>query len=191
MASPEQRDIDWGSAEIDDAALTVELTGASSKAWKQRFQGVLALLETQHSRWGEVQLNRSGIQVADVQPGTETSTNRSAPREAFAEPFLARMCHASPVHAKLILVIPDTSQLQRLASIVGLRNVIADPPHALSSSGRGRQAANVKLYATARSRLGVTPLSEPRCCSPARRSSRGRGGSRGRRCLWPAPEACR
>jgi hypothetical protein len=72
MAAPEQRNVDWGSAEVEDATLTVELTGASSKAWKQRFKGVLALLETPHSRWGEVHLNRKAIQVADVQPGAET-----------------------------------------------------------------------------------------------------------------------
>jgi len=72
MAAPEQRNIDWGSAEVENATLTVELTGTSSKAWKQRFQGVLALLDTPHSRWGEVHLKRKAIQVADVRPGTET-----------------------------------------------------------------------------------------------------------------------
>jgi hypothetical protein len=72
MAAPEQRSIDWGSAEVEDATLTVELTGASSKAWKQRFQSVLALLQTPHSRWGEVHLNKKAIQVSDVQPDTET-----------------------------------------------------------------------------------------------------------------------
>jgi hypothetical protein len=72
MGAPEQRNIDWGSADIEDATLTVDLAGASSKAWKQRFNSVLALLETPHSRWGEVRLNRGGIQVAEVQQGTET-----------------------------------------------------------------------------------------------------------------------
>jgi hypothetical protein len=72
MAAPEPRHIDWGSAEIEDATLTVELNGASSKAWKRRFESVHALLDTPHSRWGEVHLNRKAIQVADVQPGTET-----------------------------------------------------------------------------------------------------------------------
>lgn len=71
MATPEQRSIDWGSADIEEATLTVDLTGASSKAWKQRFESVLALLETPHSRWGEVHLNKSGIQVTEVQQGTE------------------------------------------------------------------------------------------------------------------------
>ncbi|MFZ1925195.1 MAG: hypothetical protein WAU42_03530 [Solirubrobacteraceae bacterium] len=72
MAAPEQRNIDWGSAQIEQAALTVDLTGASSKAWKQRFESVLALLETPHSRWGAMHLNKSGIQVAEVQQGAET-----------------------------------------------------------------------------------------------------------------------
>ncbi len=72
MATPAQRNIDWGSAEIEDATLTVALIGASSKAWKQRFESVLTLLDTTHSRWGEVHLNRKAIQVVNLQPGTET-----------------------------------------------------------------------------------------------------------------------
>ena len=71
MSSLEQRNIDWGSAEIEDATLTVELTGSSSKAWKQRFQSVHALLDTPHSHWGEVHLGKTSIQVADVQQGAE------------------------------------------------------------------------------------------------------------------------
>jgi hypothetical protein len=72
MTAPEQRSIDWASAEVQAATLTVELTGARAKAWKQRFERVLALLETAHSRWGEVRVDKQGIQVAEVQPGTET-----------------------------------------------------------------------------------------------------------------------
>lgn len=72
MTTAEQRTIDWGSAEIADAVLTVELKSASSKAWKQRFESVLALLETSHNRWGEARLSKGAIQVAEVQQGTET-----------------------------------------------------------------------------------------------------------------------
>jgi hypothetical protein len=72
MTTPEQRSIDWGSADVEAATLTVELTGASSKAWTRRFESVLALLETTHSRWGEVRLKSKSVQVAAVQPGTET-----------------------------------------------------------------------------------------------------------------------
>lgn len=72
MAAPEQRNIDWGTAEIEDAALAFELTGTSSKAWKERFESVLALLDTPHSRWGPVRITKSGVRVADVRLGTET-----------------------------------------------------------------------------------------------------------------------
>jgi hypothetical protein len=69
--APEQRNIDWGSADVEDATLTLALTGARSKAWKQRFESTLALLETPHSSWGEVRLNGKGIQVAEVRQGAE------------------------------------------------------------------------------------------------------------------------
>jgi hypothetical protein len=72
MADAEQRNIEWGGAEVEGATLTVDLTGASSKAWKQRFTSVLSILETPHSRWGEVTLNKSGIRVAEIEEGTET-----------------------------------------------------------------------------------------------------------------------
>lgn len=57
---------------MQDGTLTVELAGASSRAWKTRFQGVLALLETPHSKWGEVVLTKEGIAVAEVRPGSES-----------------------------------------------------------------------------------------------------------------------
>jgi hypothetical protein len=72
MADPEQRHIDWDSAEVENATLILVLTGASSKAWKQRFEGVLALLGTPHSAWGEVHLDKNSVRVAEVQGGTET-----------------------------------------------------------------------------------------------------------------------
>lgn len=72
MAPPERRNIDWSSADIEDGTLTVELIGASSKAWKQRFESILALLETPNTRWSEVRLNKRGIYVGEVQQGTES-----------------------------------------------------------------------------------------------------------------------
>lgn len=71
MADPEPRQIDWASAQINDGKLTVELTGKSSKAWKARFENVLALLDTPHTTWGEVRLNKSAVKVAGVQQGAE------------------------------------------------------------------------------------------------------------------------
>lgn len=71
MATPEPRQIEWGSARIRHAALT-ELTAATSKAWNARFEGVLALLDTPHNNWGEVSLTKKAIKVADVQRGSES-----------------------------------------------------------------------------------------------------------------------
>ena len=51
--------------------LVVELTGAGSKSWKQRFEGVVAMLGTANQRWGEVRVTRNGIEVADVAQGSE------------------------------------------------------------------------------------------------------------------------
>jgi hypothetical protein len=67
----EQRQIEWGTAEIDDATLSVQLAGASSKAWKARFENVLALLDTPHGRWREVSLTKKAISVSGVQHGSE------------------------------------------------------------------------------------------------------------------------
>jgi hypothetical protein len=65
------REIQWGSAQIQDGTLTVELAGAASKAWKARFENVLALLDTPHSGWGEVSLTKKVIKVSGVQQGSE------------------------------------------------------------------------------------------------------------------------
>jgi hypothetical protein len=72
MTVPEPRSIDWGTAETQDATLAVELTGASSKVFKQRFEAVLKLLATPHSHWGEIRLSKKQIHVADVQQGSES-----------------------------------------------------------------------------------------------------------------------
>ena len=71
MADPEPRQIDWASAQMEDGALTVKLTGKGSKAWRARFENVLALLDTPHTTWGEVRLNKSAVKVAGVRQGAE------------------------------------------------------------------------------------------------------------------------
>jgi hypothetical protein len=71
MATVERQQIEWASARIEDAKLTVELTGSASRAWKLRFESVAALLETPHSGWGEVHLTKKAIKVADLQRGSE------------------------------------------------------------------------------------------------------------------------
>jgi hypothetical protein len=71
MADPEPRQIDWASAQIEDRTLTVDLTGKGSKAWTARFENVLALLDTPHTTWRAVRLNKRAVKVIGVQQGSE------------------------------------------------------------------------------------------------------------------------
>ncbi len=71
MSGPEQRQIDWASAEIKDRALTVRLTGKAGRGWAMHFNGVLGLLEQNAARWGEITVRKDTIEVADVQEGSE------------------------------------------------------------------------------------------------------------------------
>ena len=72
MAPTEPRAIDWDSATVEDGALTVALTGQSSKDWRARFASILTLLGTPHGAWGEVTLAKNRIEVADVRQGSES-----------------------------------------------------------------------------------------------------------------------
>lgn len=60
-------EIDWGSATIEDATLSVKLTGDAPKEWRESFDPVLALLGRNHSQWGEIALRKSEIKVTEVQ----------------------------------------------------------------------------------------------------------------------------
>ena len=72
MTDPEPRQIDWASAQMKDGRLTVELTGKGTKAWRARFENVLRLLDTPHSTWGDVRLNKNVVKVTEVQQGEES-----------------------------------------------------------------------------------------------------------------------
>lgn len=71
MSDPEQRKIDWASAEIKGRALTVGITGEASKGWVKHFDGVLSLLEQNAAGWGEITVRKDTIEVADVREGSE------------------------------------------------------------------------------------------------------------------------
>jgi hypothetical protein len=72
MAEQRTREIDWAGAEVRGGALTVPLSGSTSKAWSQDFEGVLRLLDQGHGGWGKVSLAKKAIEVADLQPGSES-----------------------------------------------------------------------------------------------------------------------
>jgi hypothetical protein len=64
--------IDWTSAEVEDGALTVTVSGQKPKGWVKRVEGVLALLDLAPSgRWGEIAVRKRAIEVAGVQEGSE------------------------------------------------------------------------------------------------------------------------
>jgi hypothetical protein len=71
MPPSEPRHIDWGSSEVDEGALTVELTGRIGKGWARAFQSVLVLLEPGQDQWGEVTLTKRRIHVAAIRRGSE------------------------------------------------------------------------------------------------------------------------
>jgi hypothetical protein len=61
--------LEWASAEVKDAKLTVALEGDPPKDWKQSFERTVKLLG--NGDWGEVQLKKGAVQVSDVPPGSE------------------------------------------------------------------------------------------------------------------------
>ena len=72
MANVEPRQIEWDSAQMKDATLTVELSGSASKVWTARFGSVLALLDTAHTSWGEIRLTKKAIKIAGLKQGSES-----------------------------------------------------------------------------------------------------------------------
>jgi hypothetical protein len=61
--------LEWASAEVKDAKLTVELAGDPPKGWKQSFERTVTLLGD--GEWGEIELKKGEVRVADVTPGSE------------------------------------------------------------------------------------------------------------------------
>ncbi len=61
--------LEWASAEVQNATLTVGLAGDPPKGWKQSFERTVALLGD--GEWGEIQLKKGTVRVTDVAPGVE------------------------------------------------------------------------------------------------------------------------
>ena len=64
-----QVSLDWSTAEVENAKLTVPLEGDIPKGWKRSFETTVRLLGG--GEWGEIQLKRDKVRVADVEPGSE------------------------------------------------------------------------------------------------------------------------
>src|SRR4030081_1278197 len=61
--------LEWASAEVNDARLTVALDGEVPRGWKQSFEHTVKLLGD--GEWGEVKIKKGAVQVSDVAPGNE------------------------------------------------------------------------------------------------------------------------
>ena len=61
--------LDWSTAEVKNAKLTVPLEGDIPKGWGNSFEATVKLLGS--GDWGEIQVKRDKIRVSDVQPGSE------------------------------------------------------------------------------------------------------------------------
>jgi hypothetical protein len=69
--SDKHREIDWSSAEVHEGNVVVALTGKSSKAWSDSFDGVLRLLGHGTGGWGEIAHDKKTITVQGLQPKAE------------------------------------------------------------------------------------------------------------------------
>lgn len=67
---PEVR-LNWSTAEVTDAELTVELEGAIPSNWKQSFKTTEKLLGGGTGEWDKVRLKKQTVRVSDVSPGSE------------------------------------------------------------------------------------------------------------------------
>ena len=67
-----RREIDWSGAQVSEGSATLPLTADAPKAWTERFAGVVALLAQKGSAgWGEVEVGKKAVKVAELQPGAE------------------------------------------------------------------------------------------------------------------------
>ncbi|MEA2158470.1 MAG: hypothetical protein QOD66_850 [Solirubrobacteraceae bacterium] len=61
--------LNWNSAKVKDAKLTVELDGEASSEWKHSFDDTVRLLGG--GDWGSVRVKKQTVRVDDVIPGGE------------------------------------------------------------------------------------------------------------------------
>ena len=67
----QQPALDWGSASVDGATLTVPVAGEVPPGWIKRVRRVAERLERPGSRWGAVKVTRKQLRVDAVTTGSE------------------------------------------------------------------------------------------------------------------------
>jgi hypothetical protein len=66
----EARTIDWSTAAVERATLTVELTGEPSREWAEHMDAVLARLVDGARPWGPIKVAKRRIKVESVEAGS-------------------------------------------------------------------------------------------------------------------------
>jgi hypothetical protein len=61
--------LEWATAEVKDAKLTVALQGDPPEGWNDSFERTVKLLGD--GEWGEVALKKGSVQVSEVPAGSE------------------------------------------------------------------------------------------------------------------------
>jgi hypothetical protein len=67
-----EREIDWSTAEVRDATLTVSVSGDAPDDWTDYVSGVLERLDRGTSRWGDIEVEDDEFQVEAVRRGAES-----------------------------------------------------------------------------------------------------------------------
>jgi hypothetical protein len=64
-------EIDWATAAVKDARLTVALSGSPPKGFAGELEHVIVRLATAGRPWGEVSVGKRKLHVDDIQSGSE------------------------------------------------------------------------------------------------------------------------
>src|SRR3954467_14140367 len=67
-----EREIDWSTAEVRDATLTVAVSGDAPDDWTEYVGGVLDRLDRGTSAWGEIEVEDDQFEVDSIRRGSES-----------------------------------------------------------------------------------------------------------------------
>jgi hypothetical protein len=94
-------EIDWTTAQVADAVLTVKLSGEPSSAWAKRVGAVIELLQRDGRGWDHITVTKTQVEVTGVTEGSEPDLQhfvQGAVQQANAD-FAARRGNAQDTDA--------------------------------------------------------------------------------------------
>lgn len=111
--------LNWATAEVQNARLTVDLEGEVPSGWKKRFQTTVRLLGG--GSWGEITCKKQAVRVTQVEPGDEEKLRHfleSAVKQANAafEPTGSDADDVAQEHPPSEDDSPDTAMTEQFRS---------------------------------------------------------------------------